>query len=354
LSAGHALAQGALRPREEEPLAVRAARRGLVYGAATATRYFDEDPEFAEIFADECGLLVPEWEAKWTRLQPAPGRFDFTACDRLMAFARRHNQFFRGHTLVWHRAMPDWLPEAITPPTAERLLIEHVGPVVARYRGRVHSWDVVNEAIDPNSAGGDGLRMTPWLKAMGPRYFDVAFRAAAAADPDALLVYNDYGFDYATASDEARRRALLTLLEGLRQRQVPVGAVGIQAHLGADGRPFDTAILRRFLADLAAMGLRIIISELDVSDRTLPADPVLRDRLVADMVRRYLEAALDERAVIAVVTWGLADRYSWLHSFAGSKRADGLKSRGLPLDEDFNRKPVWAAMARAFDFAPVR
>lgn len=343
----------ALKPREEEPLIVRAKRVGLYYGAALATRHL-ADPDFPDVFAEECGMLVPEFEAKWQRLQPEPGKFDFTAMDRLMAYARERHLLARGHTLLWHRSMPAWVPETMIPANGARLIAEHIGPVVGRYRGRLHSWDVVNEAIEPREGRADGLRMTPWLKAMGPRYLDVAFNAARAVDRDVLLVYNEYGLDYATESDEARRGATLRLLESLRERGVPVGALGIQAHLDADERPFDATVLRRFLANVAAMGMRIIISELDVSDKTLPADPGARDKRVAEVTKRYLETVLDERAVIAVLTWGLSDKHSWLHQAAHSKRADGMPSRGLPLDDELNRKPMWAAMARAFDFAPVR
>ncbi len=351
LSATSALA--ALKPREEEPLIVRAKRVGIYYGAALATRNLG-DPDFPEVFAEECGMLVPEFEAKWQRLQPEPGRFDFTAMDKLTAYARERHLLVRGHTLLWHRSMPAWVPETMIPANGARLIAEHIGPVVGRYRGRLHSWDVVNEAIEPREGRADGLRMTPWLKSMGPRYLDVAFQSAREVDRDVLLVYNEYGLDYATEVDDARRDAVLRLLETLRGRGVPVGALGIQAHLGADERPFDPAVLRRFLANIAAMGMRIIISELDVADKSLPADPAARDKRVAEVTKRYLETVLDERAVIAVLTWGLSDKHSWLNEAAHAKRGDGLPARGLPLDDEFNRKPMWAAMARAFDFAPVR
>ena len=351
LSASPTLA--ALKPREEEPLIVRAKRVGLYYGAALATRHLG-DPDFPDVFAEECGMLVPEYEAKWAHVQPEPGRFNFAAMDRLTAYARERHLLVRGHTLLWHRSLPAWLGETVLPSNAARLIQEHIGPVVARYRNRLHSWDVVNEAIEPRDGRADGLRMTPWLKTMGPRYLDVAFHAARAVDGDVLLVYNEYGLDYATENDEARRVATLKLLESLRGRRVPVGALGIQAHLRADGTPFDEKAMRRFLAEVAELGLRIIISELDVADKALPADPAARDKRVAEEAKRYLETVLDEKRVIAVLSWGLSDKHSWLNQAEHAKRADGLPARGLPLDDEFNRKPMWAALARAFDFAPVR
>ena len=98
----------------------------------------------------------------------------------------------------------------------------------------------------------------------------------------------------------------------------------------------------------------VVLTELDVKDRRLPPDIAERDRAVADHARAFLDAALDERAVKGVVTWGITDRYSWLSTTKGSMRDDGLTVRGLPLDENMQRKPLWHAIAEAFDHAPAR
>jgi endo-1,4-beta-xylanase len=187
-------------------------------------------------------------------------------------------------------------------------------------------------------------------------YLQQAYAAARAADPGCQLVYNDYGFEYATRWHEQRRRALLELLARFRGDGTPVDAVGLQSHLAA-GRPFDAAAWRRFLAEIAAMNYRIVVTELDVTDTALPADVAARDAAVADEYRRFLDATLDEKAVEAVLTWGLTDRWTWLRSAAApadTLRRDGGQARPLPFDDALRRKPAWTAIAQAFAAAPAR
>lgn len=317
------------RPREEEPLILRARRKGLIYGATVPATSLS-NPVFNDILADECGLIATRVEADWGALQPQPGRFDFTAFDRLASFAQRRNLLLRPGSLLRHGALPDWMAEAVTPATAGRTLSEHIGPVVARYRGRVHSWDIASEAVEPTHGRTDGLRVTPWLKSMGPRYVDVAFRLARTIDRDALLSYGETGLDSGTPAHAARRRAALGLLEWLRGRNAPVGALSIESRLDAEA-PFDAPALHEFLREVAGMGLRVIITGLDVTAN--------RADRAADRLGRYVETVLAEKAVIAVVSAGLANPGG---------------SHGLPLDSDLNRTPVWIALARAFDASPAR
>jgi endo-1,4-beta-xylanase len=247
--------------------------------------------------------------------------------------------------------MAQWIQGAIaTRAGAERTLVDHITTVVGHGKGRMHSWDVVNEAIDD---GNPELRHTPWFNALGADYIDIAFRAAREADDRLLLSYNDYGIQHADANSDRKRAAVLRLLEGMRRRNVPIDALGVQSHLGA-GLPFDEQKFRRFIGEVAGMGLKVFISELDVRDRDLPADQDPRDQAVAELTKRFLDAALDERAVKIVVTWGVSDRHSWLNENPQARRTDGRPVRGLPLDEQMARKPMWRAMAAAFDGAPQR
>ncbi|NHC35986.1 endo-1,4-beta-xylanase [Scytonema millei] len=323
-----------------------AAAKGLIYGAATQEHMLSSNPQFASSFVRECAMLVPEDELKWKSLRPSPNRFDFSRSDRLAQFASTHNLLFRGHTLLWHARLPSWFKSTVNHRNARQIMLEHITKVAGHYAGQIHSWDVVNEAVFPQDGRSDGLRNTPWLKFLGSDYIDLAFRAASAADSQALLVYNDYGTEYDTPKDEAKRIAVLKLLERLRSQESPVQALGIQAHLWGGETRFNPSQLRAFLKDVASLGLKIIITELDVTDKHLPSDIHLRDRLVAGIYQDYLSAVLDEPAVIAVITWGLSDRYTWLsHKQA---RQDGRAVRPLPLDADMRRKEAWKAIARAF------
>lgn len=341
---------------EEHPLRERAAAKGLIYGAAGRSTDFNLDPLLTNSFIRECSMLVPEWELKWADTAPPlrPGfhQFDFTYGDQMLAFAQTHGMLMRGHTLVWHLSIPEWFQETVNTGNVEQLLTSHIRTVVGCYRGKIHSWDVVNEAVEVSDMQADSLRRSPWFELMGASYIDLAFRIAAETDPDALLVYNDYGLEYDSYQDEAKRVATLRLLERLKASGTPIHALGIQSHLIGDATHFNAEKFRSFLADVASMGLKILITELDVIDQKLPADIETRDRIIAAAYEEYLNVALNEPAVIAVLTWGLSDRSTWHSQFY--PRPDGLPVRPLPLDENMNRKPAWYAIARAFDQAPVR
>lgn len=334
-------------------LHARAARKGLTFGAALATRHLDE-PDFADAFAAECGLAVGEFEQQWERIEAREGVPNWAAADRLAGFAASRGILLRGHALLWHQRVPPWAREMDAPrfrAAVERRVAEAAG----RYAGRMSSWDVVNEAVRPDDGRPDGLRDSVLLRQLGPGWVAEAFRLARAADPRATLVYNEFGIEHATRGDRAKRRHLLRLLEAMRAADAPVGALGVQGHLHAH-LPFDAAEWRGFLREVEALGLSVLVSELDVNDRALPAEITPRDAAVADLTRRFLDATLDCRAVRAVITWTLSDRHSWIRrgQEAHHRRADGAVPRPLPLDDQLRRKPMWQAIAAAFDHAPNR
>ncbi len=330
-------------PASDQPLRQQARERSLIFGAATDYDDLVSDPKLANAIARECELLTLENDAKWDRLRPTPDTFDFTKMDGMFAFAGQHDMQVRGHPLVWHYQLPDWFDEVVTEANARELLTTHIETVVGRYAGRVHSWDVVNEAVSPDQARADGLDNTPWLQLLGPGYIDLAFRTARTADPDAVLVYSDYAVEYDNPWHQSRRDAILDLLAGLIDQGTPIDAFAIHAHLeGHRAREFEP--LLNFMDDLHALGLKIMITELDVSDQELPADIDHRDQIIANVYGDFLDAVLTHPAVTMLATWGLADHYTWLNE--NRPRSDGLPSRPLPLDDQYQRKPAWNAISR--------
>jgi len=348
LQAGAAAALLPLPAQADEPPSLRekAAASGRVFGSCSAGLVtwteagpvLGADQDYLGLFLSQCGVLTTERELKMKRLRPTAARWEWRAVDLLAALAREHRMMFRGHTLVWHESMPDWWQAE----GAEAALVDHIATVCSRMGEQVHTWDVVNEAVDEG-----GLRPTPLLAQLGPRYIDIAFRTAAQAAPKARLCLNEYGLEYDTADNQAKRRNLLALLRRMLDGGVPVHMVGIQAHLHPR-TSFRPEVFARFLAELRAMGLSVMITELDCSDRRLPANPYTRDRWVARAMRDYLDVALAEPAVEGVVCWGIADRYSWLNEAPGSRRWDGLRSRGTLFDDTLRPKPAFRAVAEAF------
>lgn len=339
--------------RSDEGVALRAlaASRGLVFGAAN-NNYWLRDADFASAFLRDCAILVPEYELKRDLTEPEQRRYDFSASDELLAFSRKHGLLFRGHPLVWYASNPPWLEDAVAVATDESVVSAYIRAAVTHYRGHMHSWDVINEAIEPKDGRTDGLRDSFWLRRFGPSYIDHAFRGAHDADPDALLVYNDFGLEEGGPVYDARRKATLNLLEGLVARGVPIGALGLQGHLSAFGHTIDQRKLAAFLDEVRAMGLRILVTEHDVDDGGGPADIASRDSAVADMSRRFLDVALDNRATMAVLTWGLSDRF--LKYDGARDRLLRWVPRNLPLDGDMQPTPMRTAIAQALSGARMR
>ena len=350
-----------LRSRAAETVTLRklAAEKGLLYGTTVAAAQITGDPPFADLVRQEASLVVAENEMKWQVInRGAPGDDDFAPADTIATFAAANKLVLRGHNLLWYHRTPEWFFDLPDKAAQRQAVVEHIQQLAGRYRGRIHSWDVVNEPIEPKDGRPDGLRTAVFLETLGPEYLDLAYRTARDADPNARLVVNEYDVELDAPEQEARRIALLHLLEGMRRSGTPVDAVGIQAHLtAAGGPPFSASLLRRFLADIASLGLTIQITELDVTDEKVPADVTVRDNLVADTYRRFLNAALDEPAVKMVVTWGLSDRHSWIvrrETYQAKWRIDDAASRPLPFDADLEAKPAFDAIAGAFANAPQR
>jgi endo-1,4-beta-xylanase len=334
-------------PALTRSLGALAQRSGLLYGAAIEPEAIDSDGAFAGLVRQQCAVLVPENVMKWNALRPRPDVSSFGRADRFMAIAQQQRAAVHGHCLVWHEAMPAWLEPALASGDALNLLTNHVQAIVRRYAGRIRSWDVVNEAVERNDHRPDGLRASPWLRALGPGYLAIAFHCAHAADPAARLALSDYGLEYDDESWMVEKRAtMLRLLERLRAEGAPIHALAIQGHLDGARAPAFGDGLRRFLADVAALGLEIYITELDVNDQTVPGSFSERDVVVARSYRAFLEVICEEPAVRMVTTWGISDRYTSKRTMF--PRADGVEVRPLPFDSALAAKPAARAIADVF------
>jgi endo-1,4-beta-xylanase len=355
VSADGSVGLGRSRQPVARPVALKAMaeRAGLFWGAAVSSRQIHPESEFSKAVVRECSAIVPEWEMKWGAIEPQRGRRNYARSDAIVEFADRHQLKIRGTTLVWHRNIPPWALEALKQDPDWDLLAAHITATLNRYSGSsfIH-WDVINEVIEPRHGRTDGLRSSPYLKAFGPEYIRRALVLAHEHAPNVRLYVNEYGLDYDGKIERDRRATLLRLIENLKKSDTPFHGIGIQAHLYGRGRSrFSQEALRRFLADIAAHGLKITITEMDVPERDVSLPVEERDRFVAQEVARYLDVVLDEPAVEGVVAWGLSDRYSWLNA---KLRGSGTKNRGLPFDEDLAPKPVTHAIVEALERRAAR
>jgi endo-1,4-beta-xylanase len=375
LNRRHALAGGAAlvasaaigTPNAPASLNVLAQPSGRRFGSAVAwgkpgaDRGSFANPTYARLLERECGLLVPENELKWQWSRPGPDKFDLRQMDAIADYADKHGFALRGHTLFWTptKWYPKWLERTHfgSAGEAERLLTTHVQTVCRRYGKRIYSYDVVNEAVQPETGA---IRDTNVTRALGGEHFlDLMYHTARAEAPHAELVYNDYMSWERNDEDETHIRGVLKLLEGFRKRGTPVDALGVQSHIRLLKADPVAAVVResqgpwgRFLDEVVGMGYKLVITEFDVNDRMAPANVAKRDRMVADYARAYLDVMLSYKQLRDILCWGMCDRYSWLEGF--DPRKDKLPKRGTPYDRHFRPKPLREAIAAAFAAAPPR
>lgn len=306
--------------------------------------------EFAQFVTQNFNLLTPGNELKWPRVHPTPDSYTFDDADWMVNFCESHGLLVHGSTLCWSspNANPAWFPSVLTPQNAAQQLTDHIMTVMGRYRGKIDSWDVVNEPVVFWSKRADGLYPGVWVNMLGPRYIDVAFHAAKAADPDALRVLNCYYVEQDRPEFEQTRQLTLTLLEQLLKRGVPVQAIGIESHLDGSA-PFGGAAFLDFLKRVRGLGLQVLITELDVDDTNVPGDDPERDRVVAQCYYDYLTQVVPTGKVDRIIFWTPSDRWDWLNSIKAAKfhRADGKPHRPGLLDASLHPKPAMEAVEAA-------
>jgi len=314
-----------------------AERAGFLVGTAVNPKYLSE-PAYAATLAHEYNMLEPEDAMKWYALRPDEKTMNFDPADRLVEFAIAHGMKVRGHTLLWGGHDPRWLASH-TPGQLSQLLQDHIQRVVGRYKGKVFAWDVVNEAFDQNGK----LKDSVWynqpgigLASQGTAYIEQAFRWAHAADPQALLFYNEAEAEGMNAKSDA----VYAMARDFKQRAVPFSGVGLQMHildLNAD-LPGIAANISR----LTALGLQVHVTELDVA---LPVDaagnPLHPEDLTtqAEIYRQIAAVCLQHPGCTALQTWGFTDKYSWIGWFTHK-----TKGAALPFDQQYKPKPAYEAL----------
>jgi endo-1,4-beta-xylanase len=322
---------------------------GVLVGCAVTAVDLDTIPEYAELVRAQANIVVAENAFNYGSVRPTlKAGYNFKAADAIAEYAHANNLKLRGHSLVWHQQLPAGFATVVTAHNAEAVMTTHIGVMAGRFAGHIHSWDVVNEAVAPEDGRADGLRKSVWLQLMGPGYIATAFRVARKEDPKALLFYNEGGIEGEDAASTKKREAVLSLLRGLLEKDVPIDGLGIQSHLTA-GQTYGPGV-RNLIQQAHAMGLRVMLTELDVDDRAYAPAADVRDEAVANTYSQYLKAALGDGYVTGVLTWGVTDKASWLNR--EKARPDGAAERPLPFDTQMNPKAAFVAQRRALSQAP--
>jgi endo-1,4-beta-xylanase len=347
----------------QTPTTLKDAYRGSFHvGAAiNEAQIAGTDARGAALAATQFDSISPENALKWERIHPKPDTYNFELADKYVAFGEEHHMFTVGHCLIWHSQVPDWVfrddkGNFVDRDTLLKRMRDHIQTVVGRYKGRIQSWDVVNEAISDDGA----MRQTPWLKIIGEEYIAKAFQYAHEADPQAQLTYNDYSLE-----NEPKRTAALALIAKLKAAGVPITSVGIQGHDSLEWPSVETEDTT--ISAFAKLGVKVVISELDIdvlphatkqqsADVSLKVeqDPKLNpyanglpQPVQLELAKRYaglFGVYLMHRDVVTRVTfWGVTDADSWRNDWP----VKGRTSYPLLFDRNGQPKPAFESVIRA-------
>lgn len=338
-------------------LKAKAAAKGILYGAGYQTGW-GANSNFSGPFADECTILVTDYEWQWDQVEPSSqGTFVWTSADLLQTRAVVLGCQIHAHPVIWGSANPTWFTSTVNAGNVVARLNGRIDSLCGRFATKVRSWDVVNEAFEPADGRGDGLRNNVWLQNYGTSYIADAFIRAHTADPTAKLFLSDYGIEYNDATSISKRTAILAWIDIMQAASVPINGFATQMHLnlGLSGN-YNAGTWATFLSALQSRGLEIIVSELDVIEENQAGNYQTRDTGVASLITSVMTTTLANTAVKVVMNWsGLSDRFTWMNSaFFNLLRQDRTPIRPLPYDSQMKQKAMYTALANAFDAAPSR
>ncbi len=319
--------------------------------AVNARQVNSSDEKVTSLIASQFNSLSPENGLKWERVHPEPNRYDFKFGDEYVALGEKLGAFTVGHCLVWHQQTPGWVfqDENQKPLDKEALIASmeaHIEAVAGRYKGKIHGWDVVNEAFNEDGS----YRESNWYKIAGKDFMKAAFRKAHEVDPEAELYYNDYNVWRAS-----KRRGILDFAKEMVAEGIQLDAIGMQGHYQLDSPTLEE--IEQGIIEIHEAGFKVMITELDVdvlprprraegadlnmnfanSDEFNPYKDGITPEAEAKLAARYAEIfALFEQhkdKITRVTFWGLGDGSSWLNNFPVRGRTN------YPLLFDRNLEP---------------
>lgn len=326
----------------------------LIGTALNAGQIEEKDNKATQLVQAQFNAVTPENVMKAAIIHPEWDRYNFTLADKLVALAEKYHLKINGHTLIWHSQLPAFVRNMKSADSLRQFLKEHITTVAGRYKGKVFSWDVVNEALDEDGS----MRKSIFLQLLGEDYIVEAFRLAQQAAPDAELYYNDYNIE-----SPAKRKGAIAIIKKLQAAGVRINGIGIQGHWQAASIPF--ADIEQSIKEFSALGISVMFTELDLSvlpnpwrsnvaDVNLQAAPAaaninpyptnLPDSVQAQLSKGYtrlFKLFLTYKKEISRVTfWGVNDGNSWLNNWP----VRGRTNYPLLFDRAFLPKPAFFAV----------
>ncbi|MDE5726911.1 MAG: endo-1,4-beta-xylanase [Duncaniella sp.] len=326
----------------------------FLIGAAIPTSQLNgSDAKSDSLVALHFNCIVAENCMKSEKINPAEGVYFWDDADAFVEYGIRNKQTIIGHALVWHSQLAPWFPvdsagAYVKPEVLKERMKAHISATVGRYKGKIHGWDVVNEAILDDGS----YRSTPFYDILGEEYIALAFQYAHEADPDAELYINDFSM-----ANPAKRERYIKIAEELRARGIRIDGIGMQGHMGMDYPPMDQ--FEKSIEEFGKTGLQVMITEWDMSalptvhegaDISMTAETKeqynpYRESLPAEVSEKWNSRMADCLAmfkrhsdVISRVTvWGVHDGMSWRNDFPMHGRTD----YPLPFDREYNLKDAF-------------
>jgi endo-1,4-beta-xylanase len=302
-------------------------------GAAVSVSLMKGNAKYNGVVTKEYNTITAENAMKFKNLHPEENTYFWEDADYLVAYALSNNKRIHGHTLNWYTSLPAWVTGYSGDSLAwENLLKTHIQTVVTHFKGKVASWDVVNEAFNDDGT----LRNSIWVQHLGSDYIARCFQYASQADPDALLFYNDYGHEYSSA----KRTAIINLVNNLKSRGIPIHGIGMQFHMTYTQ---TDANISAAISAAASTGLKVHLAELDIrlnNDKTFTA---FTSTLAAQQAAKYKYVVQAYNAIpsgqkYGITTWNVGDADSWIPGWLGAP------DWPLPFDQNYLRKPAYRAM----------
>ena len=327
----------------------------LIGAALNTPQSLGEDTSSLEVVNKHFNSIVAENCMKGEILQPEQGVYDFTIADQFVEYGEANNMFIIGHTLVWHSQAPPWIfidkeGNDVSRDTLIARMKDHIFTVVGRYKGRVHGWDVVNEAVTDDA----GLRESKWFNIIGADFIKLAFQFAHEADSEAELYYNDYNLYKPHKRNETIKMVQSLLDEGCR-----VDGIGMQAHYSISMDIYNE--VEESILAFSEVGVDVMITELDISVLPFPTEKITaevsQNYEISTELNPYPEVLPDSvqsqlsdyytglfkiytkhaDKISRVTFWGVNDAQTWRNYWPIYGRTD----YPLFFDRENNPKPVF-------------